>query len=115
MPLATTHPDALKEEVKKVEPKPKTPTQVLFEKYPDLQHVYTMFYRHGMSVSVSKTFYSPDPSDDKNVRMKNAIDRARKHCKIMNYHYVFLLPFINDIDAHEDYKLNGINCQETIL
>lgn len=109
-----THPD-IPAAPKKEEPAKLTPTQEFFKKYPEFQNLYTMFYRHGMSVSVSKTFYHPDSHPDRNVRIKNAVDRARAHCKVMNYHYIFLLPLINDIDAHENYKLNGIQSQETIL
>jgi len=62
-----------------------------------LTNLYVMYYRHGMNPQLNKVFRH-------NGDMASAVLRARKHCEIMGYRYIFLRPFIIDIESEEDYK-----------
>ena len=70
-------------------------------KFGDFSNLYVMYYRHGMNANLTKGFYC---SGDIAV----AIQKARDHCKIMGYRYIFVRPLIVDIEAEESYKLRGL-------
>jgi len=62
------------------------------------KNVYILFYRHGMNPHCQKGF-----SHDGDI--KSAVQRAQRHCEVMGYRYIFVRPFISDIDEEEKYKL----------
>lgn len=62
------------------------------------KRLYIMYYRHGMNPQLSKGFYL-------NGTMEEAMLRARRHCTVMGYRYIFTRPWICDLDAEEAYKL----------
>lgn len=64
----------------------------------DFKNMYILFYRHGMNPGCSKGFIS-------NGDIKAAVQRAQRHCEIMGYRYIFVRPFVSDIDEEEKYKL----------
>ena len=75
---------------------------------PDIFHnVWILYYRHGMNATLSKGFYF-------NGTMVDAIRRARKHCEIMNYHYIWVRPMVCDFDSEEYLKLNGKEIGEQV-
>jgi hypothetical protein len=63
-------------------------------------NLWTLFYRHGMNACVSKNFYHDGD-------LNSAISRARHHCQVMNYRYIFVKPLIVNIETEEDYILKG--------
>lgn len=60
-------------------------------------NLYTLYYRHGFSVSCSKGFIHEGG-------LKSAITRAIKHCEIMGYKYIFVRPMVSNIDEEESLK-----------
>lgn len=68
----------------------------------DLSKFWIMSYRHGMNATLSKNFYF-------NGSLKEAVERARKHCDIMNYQYYFLRPLVVDIEAEERRQMGLID------
>lgn len=65
-----------------------------------LANLYLMFYRHGMNANLTKGFYCEG-------NLLDARKRAEKHCKIMNYKYIFVRPMVCNLEEEESYKLNG--------
>jgi hypothetical protein len=63
-----------------------------------IKNLYILFYRHGMNPHCQKGFTN---SGD----IKAAVQRAQRHCEIMGYRYIFVRPFVSDIDEEEKYKL----------
>jgi hypothetical protein len=64
----------------------------------DPSKIYTLFYRHGMNPQCQKGFVHEGD-------IKSAVQRAQRHCEVMNYRYIFVRPFVSDIDEEEKYKL----------
>ena len=65
---------------------------------PESKNMYILFYRHGMNPQCTKGFYC-------NGDIKAAVQRAQRHCEIMGYRYIFVRPFVSDIEEEEKYKL----------
>lgn len=61
---------------------------------PDITKVWTLFYRHGVNPRCEKGFYHDGD-------MRSAVDRAKKHCELMGYRYIFIRPFVVDIEQEE--------------
>lgn len=60
--------------------------------------LYVLFYRHGVNPGCQKGFKH-------NGDLRSAVERAKKHCEIMNYRYVFVRPMICDLVAEEKQKM----------
>lgn len=71
------------------------------------KNLYILFYRHGMNANLTKGFYCEGG-------LHEAQKRAKKHCDIMNYRYIFLRTMVCDLDAEEEYKLHGAREGEII-
>lgn len=67
--------------------------QILFK------DMWILFYRHGMNSTLQKNFSFAGS-------LPQAVDRAREHCKIMNYKYIFVRPLVCNLDEEEDQHLN---------
>jgi hypothetical protein len=76
------------------------PTIVCDGKCENLAHLYILFYRHGLNANLTKGFHHAGD-------LRDARQRAEKHCKIMNYKFIFVRNMICDFEADEDYKLHG--------
>jgi hypothetical protein len=63
----------------------------------NLDEVWVLYYRHGMSVNNMKMFHLKGT-------MREARARAERHCAIMGYRFTFLRPLITDIDYEERWK-----------
>lgn len=66
----------------------------------DFTHLWIMYYRHGMNANLTKGFYHEGD-------VESAVKRARRHCEIMGYKYIFVRPMVCNIKADEEYKLGG--------
>lgn len=63
----------------------------------NLDEVWTLYYRHGMSAENRKNFHFKGT-------LKEARLRAERHCAVMGYRFHFLRPLIVDIDYEERWK-----------
>lgn len=61
--------------------------------------MWILFYRHGMNSTLQKNFTLDAP-------LLKAVERAKEHCKVMNYKYIFIRPLICNLDEEEAYHLN---------
>lgn len=61
--------------------------------------MWILFYRHGMNSTLQKNFTLDAP-------LLQAVERAKAHCKVMNYKYIFIRPLICNLDEEEAYHLN---------
>lgn len=79
-----------------------SPTQDTIEsqKPQHLSNLWTMFYRHGMNANLSKSFYCDG-------KMLDAQKRAKEHCKVMNYRFIFVRPLICNLEEEEESQLKG--------
>ena len=68
----------------------------------DLANVWTLYYRHGVNPGCFKTFYHEGD-------MRSAIVRIQKHCAVMGYRYVYIRPFMVDIDKEEADRAAVLN------
>jgi hypothetical protein len=62
------------------------------------KNIYILFYRHGMNAGCQKGFFCEGD-------IKQAVQRAQRHCEVMGYRYIFVRPFVSDIEEEEKYKL----------
>ncbi len=62
-------------------------------------NLYVFYYRHGVNPGLSKIFYFSGG-------FKEAKSRAEKHCGIMGYKFIWIRPFIVDLDAEESTQLS---------
>ncbi len=60
----------------------------------DPSKIWILFYRHGVNPSCYKGFYHDGT-------MREAQNRAQKHCNVMGYRYIYIRPFMVDIDKEE--------------
>lgn len=63
---------------------------------------YTVFYRHGNKPNCSKTFNFKGS-------FRQATERAKMHCQIMGYRFVFLSPVLSILEEDEKNRENGIS------
>jgi len=63
-------------------------------------NLWTLHFRHGMNPGLTKNFFHEGD-------LESAQLRARKHCEIMGYRYIFVRPMVIDIEAEEEYKKLG--------
>lgn len=59
---------------------------------------YILFYRVGNQPNCQKGFRFAGNIYEANIR-------AKKHCELMNYRFIFVRPFFNDFDADEKAKI----------
>jgi len=57
-------------------------------------NLWTLFYRHGITSTMNKTFYFKGT-------IVQAQERARTYCTKMKYKYLNVAPFITDMDKEE--------------
>ena len=62
-------------------------------------NLFAMYYRHGVNPGLTKIFYFDGT-------FQEAKKRAEAHCGIMGYKYIWLRPFIVDLDAEESTQLS---------
>jgi hypothetical protein len=60
--------------------------------------LYTLFFRYNTNFLQNKNFRF-------NGTLRQATERARRHCEIMGYKFHFVQPLISDFDREEKYKL----------
>ena len=72
-----------------------------------LNHMWIMFYRHGMNANLTKGFFYKGS-------LFQAQERAKDHCKIMGYKYIFIRPMICNLEEEETYKLGSAREGEII-
>jgi len=63
-------------------------------------NLWTLHYRHGMNAGLTKNFHHEGDFESAQLR-------ARKHCEVMGYRYIFLRPMVIDIESEEEYKKLG--------
>ncbi len=61
---------------------------------------WTLWYRFGTVPIATKSFIFDG-------NLQEATTRARKHCEIMKYRYVFVKPMIVDLDYQEELFIAG--------
>ena len=75
------------------------------ELFDDGTKTFILFFRFGNRPPLSKVFlHQGDLSD--------AIDRARKHCAIMNYRFCGCYPFIVDLALQEQLRADELGLGE---
>lgn len=42
----------------------------------------------------------------KTTNMRKVMERARRHCEVMNYRFVQVVPFVVDLDKTENFMIN---------
>ena len=42
----------------------------------------------------------------KTTNMRKVMERARRHCEVMNYRFVLVAPFVVDLDKAENFMIN---------
>ena len=42
----------------------------------------------------------------KTTNMRKVMERARRHCEVMNYRFVQVAPFVVDLDKAENFMIN---------
>lgn len=67
---------------------------------PVKESTYILFYRHGMNPQCQKGFKL-------NGDLRAAVDRAKKHCEVMGYRYIFVRPLVCDLEAEEKQKTSS--------
>ena len=72
-----------------------------------LNFMWIMFYRHGMNANLTKGFFYKGS-------LFQAQERAKDHCKIMGYKYIFIRPMICNLEEEEAYKLGSAREGEVI-
>jgi hypothetical protein len=65
-----------------------------------LSNYWTLYFRHGMNANLSKNFYFEGT-------LVGAVERAKEHCKVMGYRYIWVRPLICNIGEEEEYRLHG--------
>ena len=95
-------------------PETSVQTEVKSERITTKDRAYRLQYRHLNRFSVGsgkvqeKVFWFKG-------NQKDAVARARKHCELMGYIYIYCYPFIVDLEAQESLKsqdIEGINEDE---
>ncbi len=64
---------------------------------PPVYILYTLFYREGRNPHPQSTFFYHTSRD-----MKIVVERAKRHCDVMNYRFVQVYPSIRDLDKEEN-------------
>ena len=62
-------------------------------------NLFCMYYRHGVNPGLTKIFYYSG-------NFQEAKKRAESHCGIMGYKFIWLRPFVVDLDAEEATQLS---------
>lgn len=63
--------------------------------FPDIfKGLWLIHYRHGMNPGLSKGMYHVGD-------VRSAVERAKRHCEMMGYRYVFVRPFVSDLQKEE--------------
>jgi hypothetical protein len=62
---------------------------------------YKLDYRHGNNMNWKTFFFDGS--------FRQAMDRARDHCTRMGYRFLFLAPFVRNLDDDEKARENGLN------
>jgi hypothetical protein len=65
-----------------------------------LKNIWILFYRHGVNPHCQKGFYH-------NGDIYAANKRAKEHCDVMGYRFIFVRPLIVDIDEEEKIKMQS--------
>jgi hypothetical protein len=71
------------------------------------EKVYTFNYRYGNAGILARNFRHRGD-------LYSAINRAKSHCAVMNYRFIFCFPFIVDLDIIEDSRRNNPEFQENL-
>jgi hypothetical protein len=74
-------------------------TEILTQKSDKI--LYTLWYRQGSNPHPQFIFF-PFPSRD----IRTIVDRAKRHCEVMNYRFVSVKATIVDLDHAENFLLN---------
>ena len=62
---------------------------------------YILYYRKTSSPHPEfLTFFM------KTTNMRKVMERARRHCEVMNYRFVQVTPFVVDLDKAENFMIN---------
>lgn len=68
---------------------------------PSLLFVYTLYYRHGSNTSCFKLFeFKGD--------LAGASQRGRTHCELMGFVFIYVKPFLSNLDAEEKRRLRNL-------
>ena len=67
----------------------------------NLSNYWTMYYRHGMNANLQKNFYFEGT-------LVQAQLRAREHCDVMGYKFIWVRPLVCNIEEEEAYRKRGI-------
>ena len=62
-------------------------------------NLFVMYYRHGVNPGLTKVFHFEGT-------WQEAKKRAEAHCGIMGYKFIWMRPFIVDLDAEEQTQLS---------
>lgn len=76
---------------------PSKPTYIQEAATSENLQVYIIYYRHGMNPHCQKGFVHKGD-------LRSAVDRAKTHCAIMGYRYIFVRPLICDLAEDEKSK-----------
>ena len=61
------------------------------------QILYSLYYRQGNNPHPQFTFFYLPATD-----MQKVTARAKRHCEVMNYRFVYVRPAIVDLDKEEN-------------
>ena len=64
--------------------------------------IFTLFYRYGNVPSLCENFLMPQGTP-----LVDAIQKGRQHCLSMNYKFLYVKPFIYDMETAEQKKKSG--------
>ena len=70
----------------------------------DLRSVYSLYYRHGSNTSCFKLF-------EHKGDLASAAQRGRTHCELMGYVFIYVKPFLSDLEWEEKRKLRNFGDQ----
>ena len=71
----------------------------------DLKDIYILYYREGVHVHLTKFFLFKGP-------LQKALERAKKHCELMNYRCLFVRPFLSDLIDEEKKRFASAHSSE---
>ncbi len=70
------------------------------ESSPSFADYYNLYFRHGMNPTCQKGFHCAGG-------LNAAVARARQHCDIMGYRYIFVRPMVCNIDLEEKQRIES--------
>lgn len=64
-----------------------------------LERIYRLYYRQGTEMKEKHFEFQGN--------LKEATERARKHCEVMGIRFIWVRPFIVHLEHQEEMKLKG--------